>query len=50
MAGESAKRAGETYNGLFADDSKLVRSMRHIEKKLQRWGKRITAIRKGKAE
>jgi hypothetical protein len=44
MAGAGAIRAGRAFVEFFADDSKLVRGMRRIDKNLQSWGKQVTAV------
>jgi hypothetical protein len=44
MAQSGAVRAGKAYVEFFADDSKLVRGMRAIERKLAKWGSRLSRI------
>ncbi len=44
MAGAGAIRAGAAYVEFFANDSKLIRGMRRIDKNLQSWGKQVTAV------
>ncbi len=46
MAGAGAIRAGKAYVEFFGDDSKLIRTMNGIDKKLTGWGKSVSAIGK----